>query len=147
MLSFALTVAAVLQTIPVAAQPITTPPAPADWRTRPMTAGSWTWRTSADVSEAAFSDSRGIQFVLRCTRATRRVSFSRPGAPVSTPIRIATTSSERQLGIGNAVAANDPLLDAIAFTRGRLWVAAGATMPLVLRSAAEPARAVEDCRS
>lgn len=130
-----------------ATQPIAAQSAPADWRTRPMTAGTWTWRNGADFSEALFSDSRGVQFTLRCTRSTRRVSFSRPGALASTPIRIATTSSERQLGPGNSVAFNDPLLDAIAFSRGRLWISAGGTMPLVLRSGAEPARAIEDCRS
>jgi hypothetical protein len=121
--------------------------APADWRTRPLTAGVWTWRSSADASEAIFSDSRGPQLVIRCTRATRRVSFSRTGAAPAAPIRIATTSSERQLGPGNMVLAGDPLLDAIAFSRGRLWVDVQGTMPLVLRSAAEPARSIEDCRS
>ena len=45
------------------------------------------------------------------------------------------------------VLANDPLLDAIAFSRGRLWVDASGTMPLILRAAAEPARSIEDCRS
>jgi hypothetical protein len=121
--------------------------APADWRTRPLTAGVWTWRGSAEASEAIFSDSRGPQLLIRCTRATRRVSFSRTGAPPAAPIRIATTSSERQLGPGNMVLAGDPLLDAIAFSRGRLWVDVQGTMPLVLRSAAEPARSIEDCRS
>jgi hypothetical protein len=123
------------------------PPAPADWRTRPITAGTWSWRTTPEASEALFSDSRGVQLVIRCARATRRVSFSRTGALPTVPIRIATTSSERQLAPGHTVLASDPLLDAIAFSRGRLWVEARGSMPLVLRSAAEPARAVEDCRS
>jgi hypothetical protein len=123
------------------------PPAPADWRTRPLTAGTWTWRGSAEASETIFSDGRGPQLVIRCVRATRRVSFSRVGAAPMAAMRIATTSSERLLGIGNMVLASDPLLDAIAFSRGRLWVNAAGSMPLVLRSAAEPARAVEDCRS
>lgn len=120
---------------------------PADWRTRPLTAGFWTWRGSAEASEAIFSDSRGPQLVLRCTRATRRVTFSRTGGAPGTAIRVATTSSQRQLPPGNMVLATDHLLDAIAFSRGRLWVDAAGTMPLVMRSAPEPARAVEDCRS
>ena len=120
---------------------------PADWRTRPITAGAWTWRNTAEASEAIFSDSRGPQFVVRCTRATRRVSFSRSGAAPASALRIATTSSERQLPPGNMLLAGDPLLDAIAFSRGRLWVDVQGTMPLVLRSAAEPARSIEDCRS
>ena len=139
---FALALAA-LQT---AAAPTLQPP-PADWRTRPTTAGTWTWRTSPEASEALFSDSRGVQLTIRCTRATRRVNFSRAGATPAQPIRIATTSSERQLPLGNMLLASDPLLDAIAFSRGRLWVDVTGVMPLVLRSAPEPARAVEDCRS
>ncbi|GAA4010325.1 hypothetical protein [Sphingomonas humi] len=120
---------------------------PADWRNRPVTAGSWTWRGSPEASEATFSDSRGSQFTMRCTRATRRVSFSRIGAAPTSPIRIATTSSERQLPLGNMLLASDPLLDAISFSRGRLWVDVQGMMPLILRSAAEPARSIEDCRS
>lgn len=140
----------ILAALQAAATPVPQPasqPAPADWRTRPITAGSWTWRNAPDSSEALFSDSRGVQLVIRCTRSTRRVSFSRTGVVPAAPIRIATTSSERQLGPGNMVLATDPLLDAIAFSRGRLWVDARGAMPLILRSAAEPARAVEDCRS
>ena len=120
---------------------------PSDWRSRPITAGDWTWRGTPEASEAIFSDPRGPQLVIRCTRATRRLTFSRTGVAPTVPIRIATTSSQRQLAAGNMVLATDPLLDAIAFSRGRLWVDAAGAMPLFLRSAAEPARAVEDCRS
>jgi hypothetical protein len=130
----------------VAAQAAAPTPVPADWRSRPFTAGTWTWRFTPEASEALFSDPRGVQLVIRCTRATRRVSFSRIGAAPTSPIRIATTSSQRQLPPGNMVLASDPLLDAIAFSRGRLWVDAQGTMPLVLRAAAEPARSIEDCR-
>ncbi|GLR46677.1 hypothetical protein [Sphingomonas astaxanthinifaciens] len=122
------------------------PGVPADWRTRPINAGEWSWRSGPDTSEAVFSDSRGPQLVIRCTRSTRRVSFSRTGAVPGAPIRIATTSSDRLL-TGSMVLASDPLLDAISFSRGRLWVDVQGTLPLVLRSAAEPARSIEDCRS
>jgi hypothetical protein len=122
-------------------------PLPADWRTRPLTAGAWTWRGTAEVSEAIFSDSRGRQLFVRCTRATRSVSFSRTGAAPSASIRVATTSTQQQLPASNSVLSNDPLLDAIAFSRGRLWVDVQGTLPLVMRSAAEPARSIEDCRS
>lgn len=122
-------------------------PLPFDWRSRPVHAGQWSWRGSPEASEAIFSDPRGAQLVIRCTRATRRVTFSRAGAAADAPTRVATTSSERVLPTGNMVLASDPLLDAIAFSRGRLWVDVAGTMPLVLRAAAEPARAIEDCRS
>jgi hypothetical protein len=136
-------------TLLLAAAQAVAPPGgfPSDWRTRPVNAGVWTGRSTPEASEALFSDARGVQLVIRCTRATRRVNFSRVGAAPAIPIRIATTSSQRQLPPGNMVLASDPLLDAIAFSRGRLWVDAPGTMPLVLRAAAEPARSIEDCRS
>jgi hypothetical protein len=136
-----------LAALQAAAVPAPPQAAPADWRTRPLNAGTWTWRSTPDASESIFSDSRGPQLIIRCMRATRRVSFSRTGAVPTAPIRVATTSSERQLPTGNMVLANEPLLDAIAFSRGRLWVDVQGTLPLVLRSAAEPARSIEDCRS
>lgn len=136
----------VIAALQAAAVPVSPAPAPADWRTRPINAGTWLWRATAEGSEAAFADSRGTQLVIRCTRATRRVSFSRTGVLPAAPIRIATTSSERLLPPGNMVLASDPLLDAIAFSRGRLWVDVQGSMPLVLRSAPEPARSIEDCR-
>jgi len=123
-------------------------PSPAiDWQQAPLTAGVWIWRSTPEASEAIFSDSRGPAFVLRCTRATRRVSFSRTGALPTAAIRLATTSSERLLPPGHMVLASDPLLDAISFSRGRLGVIVEGSFPLVLRSAPEPARAIEDCRS
>jgi len=136
--------------VPVPPVPVigaTTQVVPADWRVRPLTAGAWTWRFSAQLSEAVFSDSTGPALVIRCTRATRRVSFSRTGTGPAVPIRVATTSSQRLLSPGKMVLGSDPLLDTIAFSRGRLWVGAAGTMPLVVRVAAEPARAIEDCRS
>lgn len=135
---------AALQAVAAPALPL---PVPADWRTRPVNDGVWSWRPTNDGSEATFADSRGVQLTIRCSRFTRRVSFSRTGALPSAPIRIATTSSERVLPAGNMVLASDPLLDAIAFSRGRLWVDVQGSMPLVLRSAPEPARSIEDCRA
>ena len=137
----------VLAALQAAAAPASPAPAPADWRTRPINVGNWSWRATADGSEAIFADSRGAQLVIRCSRATRRVSFSRTGALPTAPIRIATTSSERLLPPGNMVLASDPLLDAIAFSRGRLWVDVQGSLPLVLRSSPEPARSIEDCRA
>jgi hypothetical protein len=45
-----------------------------------------------------------------------------------------------------ALPATDPLLDQIAFTRGRFMLAAG-TLELILPAWPEIARVVEDCRS
>jgi hypothetical protein len=41
---------------------------------------------------------------------------------------------------------NDPILDAMAFSRGRILVEAEGQQPIILPSWAEIARIVEDCR-
>jgi hypothetical protein len=41
---------------------------------------------------------------------------------------------------------NDPILDAMAFSRGRILVEAEGQQPVILPSWAEIARIVEDCR-
>jgi hypothetical protein len=46
-----------------------------------------------------------------------------------------------------AVAANDRLLDAMVFSRGRFTVEVPGTPMLVIPAWPEPARVVEDCRS
>ena len=133
------------------AAPVTTPvpmplPPPVDWRSAPLSAGAWFYRPIPGGSEAVFQTSAGPQFSLRCTLATRRISFVRTGAAPGLLLRILTTSSERTLPVGNAVAAFDPVLDAIAFSRGRFAVSGAPAPILVLPSWAEPARAIEDCR-
>jgi hypothetical protein len=97
-------------------------------------AGAWTWRGSPEASEAIFSDSRGPQLVIRCTRATRRVSFSRTGAaPGSDSHRHhqqRAAASARQHGARQ----RSPCWTQLRSVAGGCgWMLAG-TMPLVLRS-------------
>jgi hypothetical protein len=121
-------------------------PVPVVWRAAPLHAGTWLYRPIPGGSEALFQTGQGTQFAIRCTLATRRVSFGRTGAAPTMLLRIMTTSSERTLPVGNAVDSSDPLLDAIAFSRGRFAVTGAPAPMLVMPSWAEPARAVEDCR-
>jgi hypothetical protein len=44
------------------------------------------------------------------------------------------------------IMSNDPILDAMAFSRGRILVEAEGQQPVILPSWAEIARIVEDCR-
>ncbi len=137
---------ALVQTVP-AAPPVTVPVAPpSNWRAAPLNAGTWTYRAIPGGSEAAFQTNLGPQLTIRCTLVTRRVSFSRQGAAPGMLLRIMTTSSERTLPVGNAVPSFDPVLDAIAFSRGRFAVLGAPAPMLIMPSWAEPARAIEDCR-
>ena len=130
-----------------AAQPPALPIAPPiDWRAAPLSAGTWLYRAIPGGSEAVFQTSFGPQFTVRCTLVNRRVIFARSGAAPGMLLRIMTTSSERTLPVGNAVPSFDPVLDAIAFSRGRFAVLGAPAPILIMPSWAEPARAIEDCR-
>ncbi len=107
-----------------------------------VTPGEWRYVVTATGSQALF----GNLIELRCERATRRVQLRRavPNAPPS-PISIATDTAERTIAADGWLDANDPLLDAIAFSRGRIIVSGGGER-LVIPSFPEPARSVQDCR-
>lgn len=107
----------------------------ADWLDRPLTPGDWSYGSG----EARYAD-----FTLRCDGARRQVVLSRDGA--SGPLRLRTTYGERRLPAGAAVPAADPILDELAFSRGRFTVDAAGMATLVLPAWPEPARVIEDCR-
>ncbi len=108
----------------------------------PIAAGQWTYFPTAGGSIAMY----GVHLQLRCDRATRTVTISRPNATASA-LTIATDSAMRTLPASGRLPVNDPLLDAIAFSRGRFLVADGAGPVLALPSWPEAARSIEDCRS
>ena len=107
----------------------------------PLTPGQWMYAASGSGSEARY----GASFSMRCDRATRTVIISRPGA-VPAILTVATDSVTRNLPVGGRLLANDPLLDAIAFSRGRFLVSGGG-VTLAIPSWPEAARSIEDCRS
>jgi hypothetical protein len=107
----------------------------------PLAPGQWTYASTATGSEARYD----ATFSMRCDRATRTVIISRPGA-APTVLTIATDSVIRNLPVGGRLLANDPLLDAIAFSRGRFLVSGGGAT-LAIPTWPEAARSIEDCRS
>jgi len=116
------------------------------WRVAPVTAGSWSWRPLPGGSEAVFQTSAGVQFTVRCTLANRTVALIRSGAPVGASAIVRTTSLERTVPAAGALSARDPLLDAMAFSRGRVSIEVPGAPRLILPSWPELARAIEDCR-
>jgi hypothetical protein len=108
----------------------------------PLAAGQWSYASTAGGSVASF----GSAISLRCDRATRTVTISRPGgAPAA--LTIATDTLTRTLPIGGRLLANDPMLDAIAFSRGRMLISGGAGPVLAVPAWPEAARSIEDCRN
>ncbi len=135
----------------------------ADHSASPVAPGSWTYQPLPGASEARFIDTGGIaRLVIRCTKATRRVNLSPTSAVPAASIFVWTSSASRNVPVrfeANSMrvtadfSAFDPLLDAIAFSRGRVAVtlagAGGSTLvvpALVMPSGPEAARTIEDCR-
>ena len=85
-----------------------------------------------------------------------RIYLSRTGTQTS-PLTIRTTSTSRTVDVqrGSAaqptavaiLAANDPLLDAMGFSRGRFTVEQAGATTVVLPAWAEVERVTQDCRT
>ena len=133
---------------------LTPPPVAADWRDAPGTPGTWSYRPGATVTIAAYGKAGAEpDFLMRCDKATRRVTLSRATATAGT-MTLKTSYSEQSwpaMSSGAraevAIAGADPTLDEVAFSRGRFSVAMAGMAMLILPAWAEPARVIEDCRS
>jgi len=132
-----------------------TAPASTDFTYAIPPAGSWAYASTG--GEATFLNASAMpQLTIRCDRLTRRVSMSKP-ATVAVPfLNVWTSSAARSVPASfdpttNRVtiqfAAYDPLLDALAFSRGRLAIYVSGSPALVLPAWPEVARVVEDCRA
>jgi hypothetical protein len=132
------------------------PPASKDWRDVPITPGNWRYSAESGGTTARFGQPGAPQFSIRCDSGTRRVVLARTGAaPGAAATMDITTSAGRQVlrgqGQDDAAAttslpASDPLLDRMAFSRGRFIVSVPGTALLAIPAWPEFARVVEDCR-
>jgi hypothetical protein len=136
----------ILLTMALQALPAPAPLPAADWRAAPLAQGSWTWRSVPGGSEALFGGVGGAQLSLRCNLATRTVTLVRSGAVPGSVLTVRTSNLERSLPPSATLGARDPLLDAIAFSRGRFAVEGGGAVRLVVPAWPEAARSIEDCR-
>jgi hypothetical protein len=137
---------------PPAPRPAPPPPVPPppDWESAPLSQGDWSY-SQGPVPRAAFAAEAPL-FVVECT-AGRRIALARTGAAVGATLTVRTSFGERSLpaaGESEATVAMlapaDPLLDEIAFSRGRFLVRVVRQPDLILPSWPELARVIEDCR-
>jgi hypothetical protein len=120
-------------------------------------AGTWTWSATAGGSEATFGTSPATpQLVLTCTRATRRVTIARPATAAAPFLTVWSTSLSRDVAasfnpltnrISIEIPAYDPLLDSLAFSRGRFAVGVKGQPLAVVPTWPEVSRVIEDCRA
>ena len=93
---------------------------------------------------------------FRCDAENRRITLSREASAPSARLVIRTSSMTKTLAATRSeansayltadIATTDPILDAMAFSRGRVLVEMEGQQPVILPSWAEIARIVEDCR-
>jgi hypothetical protein len=125
-----------------------------DWRTAPITPGDWVWSMEGGLSIARFA---GGQLVLTCDRSANTVTLARR-ASATGPVAMTITTSKAvrpvtaspQPGSPSTIAvafpARDPILDAMAFSRGRFMLESAGLPPLIVPSWPEISRVIEDCR-
>ncbi|HEX8124489.1 MAG TPA: hypothetical protein VF548_02805 [Allosphingosinicella sp.] len=127
-----------------APDPVPAEQSPNDAPGLPITAGDWTYSEVPGGSAARFGSAGAERFSLRCDSGRRRIVLARTGT--SAALRIATTYGQRALGSAAELPADDPLLDEMAFSRGRFTVEAEGLEALILPAWPEPARVIDDCR-
>ncbi|MBU6269275.1 MAG: hypothetical protein KGN34_17135 [Sphingomonadales bacterium] len=140
-------------------RPTTRPAAPVAqrWQDMPLAAGDWRWSNEGGNSTARFG-LPGLTLLTLTCRTDHTVAMTRTlpaaqtnGAPLTMIVHAG--GSDRPLaaqavpgGATVAMAPRDPLLDAIAFARGRFAVEVQGADTLALPSWPEVARVIDDCR-
>lgn len=145
-------------TTQTAPRPAPLPPATAfspgtDWRDMPQTPGDWRYESGI----ARFGAGGNTLFAMACNRTAGTVTLLRTGSAASpVPMSVITTSIARamtaqpvpsgQPQLQAALPANDALLDAMAFSRGRFAIDVNGLPSLYLPAWPEVGRVIEDCR-
>ena len=144
-----------------AQSPPSAPPTQAPSETyldQPQTPGTWTYVKAARETLAVFG--AGLDqpvFAIRCANGAiqlGRVATAPPEATRAMKVMAETTSrtltaKARSGNFPSFVAeleSNDPLLDAIAITKGRFVIEVEGENPLYLPAWVEVSRVIEDCR-
>lgn len=146
---------------PASSRPAPLPPAQAapasvEWQYRAVAPGLWRYRAEAAGAVAIFGAGAGdAQLTVRCDLASRRVSLARSGTGQGA-IMVRTSNGATRWpasASGGAVAqivafraASDPVLDQIAYSRGKFAVEVTGHDMLIVPAWAEVARVIEDCR-
>lgn len=121
-----------------------------------MTPGDWAYRRDGRGSIALYGPAGAdARFTLRCDRLQGRLYLSRAAAG-GNAMTVRTSSTTRAVAarptggapayLAAELAPNDPLVDAMGFSRGRFVVETAGQPPLVMPAWAEVLRVAEDCR-
>lgn len=140
------------------APPAIAAPGYANWMDAPATPGDWTYRADSSGTMALFGPAASEpRFALRCDPARNVISLLRAGtAAGNVPMRIRTETAERMVTASQQgdqlptlradIDARDPVLEAMAFSKGRFAVETGGLPTLYVPAWPEVTRVIEDCR-
>jgi hypothetical protein len=135
---------------------IPAPPASADFSTATPIAGNWVYSATGSTEATFLNGSSQPQLTIHCNAAARRVTISKPATGAAPLLSIWTSTQTRNIPasynpatarLSADLSAYDPLLDAMAFSRGRLAAGVPGQPMLVLPAWVEVARVIEDCRA
>ena len=136
--------------------PVPTPsPVPSftSWMDVPATPGDWTYAGGI----GRFGDSSAAHLTLRCDRSAGVVEIGRAGT-AGLPVQMIVRSELMERGVDAQptesdparviarVPARDPLLDAMAFSKGRFAIEVAGLPTLYVPAWPEVSRVIEDCR-
>ncbi|HTU10831.1 MAG TPA: hypothetical protein VMG08_08010 [Allosphingosinicella sp.] len=127
-------------------------PPPQDWQSGPLSPGDWRYQPSPSTPLALFA-SDGLSFAVRCQQ-DRAIWLGVTGAQgdalvIRTSYGVRRLPAER-VHLNEMVAqlpTGDPLLEQMAFSRGRFLVTVEGGPSLVVPAWPEVARVIEDCRA
>nr|WP_315457445.1 hypothetical protein [uncultured Sphingorhabdus sp.] len=142
---------------PVVAAPAPAPRLNGDWNDWPFTPGEWTYRRDARGSIGLFGTmGQNARVTLRCDMQAGRLYLSRQGSGAGHRMTVRTSSMMKEFTatptggapayLATEIMPSDAILDAMAFSRGRVLVDVEGQQPTILPSWAEITRIVEDCR-
>ncbi|QZD93037.1 hypothetical protein K3162_03085 [Qipengyuania xiapuensis] len=137
--------------------PSPAPPAAAqfeNWIDAPRTAGNWRYRSANGLKVAEYvGHDNEVKFQMDCSPEIGMLLSVAGDAAKATAIQFRTESTERLVPadaregwVQAVVRPTDPLLDAMARTRGRFAVETPGLSTLYLPPWAEVTRVIEECR-
>ncbi|MFY8074047.1 MAG: hypothetical protein ACOVNK_00025 [Sphingorhabdus lacus] len=145
------------------APPVTPAPPPvlrpsANWPEWPLETGDWVYRRDERGSLALFgATGQNAIVTLRCDTTRRRLYLARAGAGPAERMIVRTSSTLKEFAasptgatpayLATEILPTDPILDAMAFSRGRIALEVDGQQPIAIPSWTEITRIVEDCRA
>jgi hypothetical protein len=128
------------------------------WTDWPITPGNWVYRQDDRGSIGYFGETgKNAVVTLRCDKSRGRIYLSRAGTLMGPEIMVRTSATSIALpaaaagGTPSYVAAElspvDPILDAMAYSRGRISIEASGQQMIAIPAWAEISRIIEDCRA